>query len=296
MADLFISYAREDKARVAVLVNLLEKQGWSIFWDPEIPPGARWRGHLTRALEEARCVVVVWSEHSIASDWVIEEADDAKDREILVPVLLDAVRPPPGFRVIQAADLSGWRNGISSPAMSSFLAAIAMVLDKVKVKKESFSTPQPDASAKSLPRTELSDEARKRLGPIGHQEAPQTARKRPWRFDGVLSLAAVVFAIVGLRFDLPVALDALFPKTVPITNYLGYSTDLEVRVYKTGETLLKWELGNGQTYKIPLPLSTKGCYYNIVFKNHANKDSNIGEDTVNLCDTDTYKMVEDWAL
>jgi hypothetical protein len=91
-------------------------------------------------------------------------------------------------------------------------------------------------------------------------------------------------------------LDALFPKTVPITNYLGYSTDLEVRVYKTGETLLKWELGDGQTYKIPLPLSTKGCYYNIVFKNHANKDSNIGEDTVNLCDTDTYKMVEDWAL
>ena len=39
MADIFVSYARSDKARVAPLVAALEAQGWSVWWDPEITPG-----------------------------------------------------------------------------------------------------------------------------------------------------------------------------------------------------------------------------------------------------------------
>src|SRR5918994_1276189 len=97
-ADVFFSYAREDQARVAPLVAALEAHGWAVFWDRRIPAGKTWRSHIGRALEEARCVVVAWSEHSIQSDWVIEEADEAKERGILVPVLLDAVLPPRGFR------------------------------------------------------------------------------------------------------------------------------------------------------------------------------------------------------
>src|SRR5215212_596406 len=104
MVDLFVSYAHEDQARVAALAVLLEDKGWSVFWDRDIPPGETWRSHIGQALEQARCVVVAWSESSIQSDWVMEEAEEAKERGILVPVLLDAVRPPRGFRGIQAAD------------------------------------------------------------------------------------------------------------------------------------------------------------------------------------------------
>ena len=39
MADVFISYARADKARVAPLVAAIEARGWSVWWDPEITPG-----------------------------------------------------------------------------------------------------------------------------------------------------------------------------------------------------------------------------------------------------------------
>ena len=39
MADIFVSYARADKARVAPLVAALERQGWSVWWDPAIVPG-----------------------------------------------------------------------------------------------------------------------------------------------------------------------------------------------------------------------------------------------------------------
>src|SRR4051812_49944572 len=102
--DIFFSYAREDQAQVASLVTALEARGWSVFWDRRIPAGKTWRTHIGRALDEARCVVVAWSAHSVESEWVIEEADEGKKRGILVPVFLDAVSPPWGFRGIQAAD------------------------------------------------------------------------------------------------------------------------------------------------------------------------------------------------
>jgi hypothetical protein len=61
---------------------------------------------------------------------VVEEAEEAKERGILVPVFLDAVRPPRGFRSIQAADLSSWQQGKSSPSITSFLTAVAKFLGK----------------------------------------------------------------------------------------------------------------------------------------------------------------------
>ena len=67
MSDVFISYAREDQDRITALVQLLQAQGLSVFWDRDIPPGKTWREHIGRALAEARCVVVAWSRASIAS-------------------------------------------------------------------------------------------------------------------------------------------------------------------------------------------------------------------------------------
>jgi adenylate cyclase len=39
LADVFVSYSRQDKARVAPLVEALEAEGWSVWWDPAIAPG-----------------------------------------------------------------------------------------------------------------------------------------------------------------------------------------------------------------------------------------------------------------
>ncbi|WP_316226671.1 TIR domain-containing protein [Bradyrhizobium sp. SZCCHNS3052] len=108
MSDVFISYANEDRTRAEMLARALEGRGWSIFWDRTIPIGETWRGTIGRELNEARCVVVIWSKASIASGWVQEEADDAKRRGMLVPVLIEGVEPPIGFRSLQAADLSDW--------------------------------------------------------------------------------------------------------------------------------------------------------------------------------------------
>ena len=71
----------------------LEGHGWSIFWDRTIPTGKTWRETIGRALNDARCVIVLWSKTSIESGWVQEEADDAKRRGVLIPILIENAQP-----------------------------------------------------------------------------------------------------------------------------------------------------------------------------------------------------------
>lgn len=108
MADVFISYKREDKARVAPIAKALEEEGFSVWWDPEIPLGESYAVSIRRELEAASTVLPVWSAQSVASEWVQEEATLGKRKGALVPARIDAVDPPVGFTMTQTADLCGW--------------------------------------------------------------------------------------------------------------------------------------------------------------------------------------------
>ena len=93
MADIFISYAKEDRSKVEPLANVLEAKGWSVWWDVSIPVGEIWTKVIKKELKAANCVVVLWSKTSIDRNWVYEEADDGKERKILVPAIIDNVKP-----------------------------------------------------------------------------------------------------------------------------------------------------------------------------------------------------------
>jgi hypothetical protein len=42
MADIFISYGREDQKTARMLAQALAGQRWSVWWDQGIPPGKTW--------------------------------------------------------------------------------------------------------------------------------------------------------------------------------------------------------------------------------------------------------------
>jgi hypothetical protein len=124
----FISYSSQDRERILPLVDALEKTGWSVFWDRTIPAGKTWQQFIGSEIKACRSVVVVWTENSVTSDWVEEEAESGKQRRILIPVLLDKVEPPFGFGTIQAANLVAWDGNNSSPTFSRLVADIAAIL------------------------------------------------------------------------------------------------------------------------------------------------------------------------
>lgn len=128
MSDIFLSYAREDFAYAKQLAKALEAQGWSVFWDQKIPPGKTWHDFIGKALQGARCVVVIWSKKSIVSNWVREEAEEGNKRKILVPILIDKIEPPIGFRSIQAANLISWSGDKNDMQYQHLISAMASIL------------------------------------------------------------------------------------------------------------------------------------------------------------------------
>lgn len=124
MADIFISYSRSDKARVAPLVAALEAEGWSVWWDPEITPGEEFDSLISKELDAARALVVVWTPASVESRWVRGEARDAADRGLLVPVRFDGAKLPIDFRALHTTDLDGWAEDRQSGAFKGLRKSI----------------------------------------------------------------------------------------------------------------------------------------------------------------------------
>ncbi len=115
MTDVFISYSRNDRDKVQFIAEALEREGIGVWWDPEIPPGESFSKVIDRQLKAAKCIIVVWSQSSIHSNWVQEEADDGQMRNLLVPVMIDEVDLPRGFKRLQTADLRNWRGDKNDP-------------------------------------------------------------------------------------------------------------------------------------------------------------------------------------
>lgn len=126
MSEIFISYKREDEARIGCLVRALEGTGLPVWWDRSLSGGENWRRQIVEALNAAKCVIVVWTHASVGptGDFVRDEASQAKRRGALVPVLLDKVDPPLGFGEIQAIDLTHWRGSSRDPFFQDLLAAV----------------------------------------------------------------------------------------------------------------------------------------------------------------------------
>ena len=129
MADVFVSYARTDKARVAPLVAAIEARGWSVWWDPEIAAGQEFDDQIEAEINAARAVLVVWTPTSVTSRWVRGEAREAAERGILVPVRFEDARLPMDVRAIHTTDLDNWAGDPASPAFQEVLRALgAMVV------------------------------------------------------------------------------------------------------------------------------------------------------------------------
>jgi hypothetical protein len=122
---LFISYARVDREPVERLAKALTAAGFSVWWDAALEGGHHFAAEIERELTAADAVVVVWSEASVISNWVLDEAMYGRDRGCLIPVRFDDTPPPLGYRQIQTIDLA---DGVEGEEVAAIGRAAARIL------------------------------------------------------------------------------------------------------------------------------------------------------------------------
>jgi hypothetical protein len=177
-ADIFISYASEDRSEAEKLAGRLEALGWTTWWDRRIPPGQDYAKVIENALNAARCVIVLWSKDSAASRWVVNEAGAAADRGVLVPALIAQTDIPFEFRRIQAADLIGWEPSAHSESFNQLVEAVAAA---VKTPPKPAPQPQPFVQPRPQP-----------APPVPPQPAAKSG-KRKWYFIGAIVSLVLAF-------------------------------------------------------------------------------------------------------
>jgi hypothetical protein len=195
VADVFLSYAREDKETAHRLADALEARGFDVWWDAEIPPGETWDRMIERELAAARCAVVLWSRVSVAKTWVRTEATEAQKRSVLIPVLIDDVEQPIAFRLTQTVSLAGWAGEDDHRGFRQLLGAVErLVRDPAIAPDDALrdAEPEPDRRPDRRP-----DRQPERSGPAAKR------LRWPWLAGAGAVAAAAVAGIVAIGEQKP---------------------------------------------------------------------------------------------
>ncbi|MEO5611810.1 MAG: TIR domain-containing protein [Sphingomicrobium sp.] len=125
MSRVFLSYARDDVHAAEQLAKFISDAGHEVWWDRHLQGGSRFTAEIDRALREAEAIVVLWSDASLESVWVQDEAAEGRDSGRLVPVSLGTSKPPLGFRQFHTISLVSEDGEGRARAMDNVLRAIA---------------------------------------------------------------------------------------------------------------------------------------------------------------------------
>ncbi len=124
MADLFISYKREDRRVAERLSIALEQLGFDVWWDFELLSGDGFRKIIERVIDECSTTIVLWSELSRESTFVVDEATYSREQNKLCPARIDDCRLPLGFGGDHVVDLRGWEGEMGHDGLQGLIRAV----------------------------------------------------------------------------------------------------------------------------------------------------------------------------
>jgi hypothetical protein len=112
MADIFLSYAHQDRERVANIARALADRHVTIWSDQKIRAGDEWMPEIEKALAEAKVLVLCMSPSFFASGWAQFEIGLALSRSVdsevrVIPIILHETTIPKAldrFQRLSGAD------------------------------------------------------------------------------------------------------------------------------------------------------------------------------------------------
>ena len=100
MADIFISYKREDRDKAEALAKFLADRSHTVWWDTGLQAGESFSDVIERKIDAAKKVIVLWSKASIASYWVRAEAGRGLQQNKLIAARIEECSLPLPFTQI----------------------------------------------------------------------------------------------------------------------------------------------------------------------------------------------------
>lgn len=126
---VFISNAPAQDALSAQLTMAFQSRGWEVWRHTERSKSAAYRALTLQALERADIVVVLWSQASSESPWIIDEADAGMKKGAAVAVELQGVTGPLGFAGAQRVRVASAIAGLSPQDQTEIWEAVLDVAD-----------------------------------------------------------------------------------------------------------------------------------------------------------------------
>src|SRR5215475_15776791 len=108
MADVFISYKREEREAVTIIAEKLRALRLEVWFDEKLSAGGTFDDQIAEEIELAKAVLTCWTPSAIESEWVRGEAAMARDANKLVTCFLEPTKLVPPFNLIQTENLISW--------------------------------------------------------------------------------------------------------------------------------------------------------------------------------------------
>lgn len=130
--DVFVSYARADRTIASAIIRQLETIGVKVWSDFRLVPGETWRVAIQSALNSSSVLVVIATQTSARSPWVLQEIVSAsRSGRPVVPVVVgDLSVLPPQLRAIQSIFLDPNNEQSLTSAARQIQQAVVSLGDK----------------------------------------------------------------------------------------------------------------------------------------------------------------------
>jgi TolB-like protein len=130
MSEVFISYARPTALQAKAAAAALRALGYSVWLDDELPATGNFSHEIAEQLALAKAALVIWSSDAATSDWVMAEADQARQAHKLVQATIDRAPLPMPFGQIHCEDLCDWSGDMDAPAWRKVVKSISTLVAK----------------------------------------------------------------------------------------------------------------------------------------------------------------------
>ncbi len=111
MADVFLSYKRDERAAIEQIASRLRALGLTVWFDASMSAGETFNAEIDREARAAKAILVCWSPAARQSEWVNAEAMIGFEQKKLAACYVagpDGFSAPTPFNATHAEDLRAW--------------------------------------------------------------------------------------------------------------------------------------------------------------------------------------------